>query len=155
MADITKDYPKSIYFNLPRRQVISVGNIYTGSENTFNYRFKSDKDTGRIHLWVWYGMKCFELSELVAEHEDDDSNEGWAKLIEALDYDYDDYKARIESGEVIGRPTYDDLRYDGPILSDEEIFAQEESEDEEYDSGFDGENDSEDDSGSDEDDKPE
>ena len=121
-------YQRSIYFKLPRRAIVSNGNIYTGSENTFNYRYKADKETHRIHLWVWYGMKCFELSEPVTEHEEDDTDDGWAKLTCALDYDYDDYKEKLASGEVKGRPTYDDLKYDGPILSDYEIFAEDEEE---------------------------
>ena len=129
MAEENKIIVRSIYFDLPRRKIISYGNIYTGSENTFNYRFKADKDTKRIHLWVWYGVKCFELSEPVTEHEEDDSDEGYAALANALDYDYDAYKEKLKSGEVTGRHTYEDRTRSGPVMSEYEIFAEDDSED--------------------------
>ena len=113
----------SIYFELPNRRIITRGNIYTGSENTFNYRLKSDKDAGRIHLWVWYGMKCFELSEPVSEHEEDDSEEGYTALVAELDSDYDIYRAALEKGEVQGRPTYLDHGKDSKIMSEYEMFS--------------------------------
>lgn len=117
-------YPKSIYFNLPNYRIIGVGNIYTGSENTFNYRFKLDKDADKIHLWVWYGMKCFELAEIAAEHEAENSEKGMSDLASVLDEEYDKYKAKLSAGEVKGRPTYEDRSDTGPVISDYELFGE-------------------------------
>ena len=129
MAGENSTAAKSIYFDIPRRKIISYGNIYTGSENTFNYRFKSDKETKRIHLWVWYGLKCFELSEPVSEHEEDDSDEGYAALVTALDYDYDTYRTALGKGEVQGRPTYIDRGKGTSIMSEYEIFSSNDKDD--------------------------
>lgn len=128
MAKEKVTYPKSIYFNLPNYSIIGNGNTYIGSENTFNYRFKLDKEADKIHLWVWYGMMCFDLAEIVAEHEAENSEKGMSDLAFAVDEDYDVYKAKLKSGEIKGRPTYEDREDTGPVLSDYEIFGEDEDE---------------------------
>ncbi len=124
MAQEKTSYPKSIYFKLPNYGIIRAGNTYIGSENTFNYRFKLDKDADKIHLWVWYGMKSFELSETVSEHEAENSEKGMSDLAAAVDEDYDVYKAKLKAGEIKGRRTYEDRENSGPVLSDYELFGE-------------------------------
>lgn len=124
MAEEKTVYPGSIYFKLPNYRIIMVGNTYTGSENTFNYRLKLDKDADRIHLWVWYGMTCFEKSDIVSEHDAENSEKGMSVLAAAVDEAYDIYKEKIKSGEIKGRPTYDSGDSSEPILSDYELFGE-------------------------------
>lgn len=124
MPEEKQTYPKSIYFKLPNYRIIGVGNTYTGSENTFNYRFKLDKEAGIIHLWIWYGMKCFELAEIVSEHEAENSEKGMSDLAIAVDEEYDVYKEKLKSGEVKGRRTYDSREDGEPVLSDYELFGE-------------------------------
>ena len=124
MAQEKTNYPKSIYFKLPNYRIIGVGNTYTGSETTFHYRLKLDKEADRIHLWVWYGMKCFGLSEIVNEHDAENSEKGMSDLAAAVDTEYDIYKEKLRSGEVKRRPTYDSGEDNEPVLSDYEIFGE-------------------------------
>ena len=92
------------YFDIPDVSLFLEGNTFTGSENTFNFRIEPSGDN--IKVFVWYGMKCFELSEPVTTHESGKSAEGLAELIKCIDDDYVKYLALVESGEVQSRRTY-------------------------------------------------
>ncbi|MBO6229676.1 MAG: hypothetical protein J6O50_03840 [Ruminiclostridium sp.] len=94
----------SAYFDIPDVSLFLEGNTFIGSENTFNFRIKPDGD--KLMSSVWYGMKCFELSEMSDEHEEEKSAEGLAALIHHIDGEYGKYMKLVESGEVKGRRTY-------------------------------------------------
>ncbi len=94
----------SAYFDIPDVSMFLEGNTYTGSENTFNYRISPADD--KLTSAVWYGLKCFELSEPVDTHEEDKTEEGLAALVRHIDNEYEKYTGLVASGEVAPRRTY-------------------------------------------------
>lgn len=94
----------SAYFDIPDISLFLEGNTFTGSENTFNYRIKPTDD--KLTSFVWYGMKCFELSEPSDVHEEEKSEEGLHALVHHIDTEYEKYRVLVSSGEVKGRRTY-------------------------------------------------
>jgi len=124
MAEEKPVYSRSIYFKLPNYRILMNGNTYTGSENTFNYRLKLDKDADRLRLWVWYGMTCFEKSDIAGERDAENSETGLSGLAAAVDEEYDIYKEKLKKGEIKSRPTY--IGGDGrtTALSDYYLFGE-------------------------------
>ena len=94
----------SAYFDIPDVSLFLEGNTFTGSENTFNFRISPDGD--KLTSNVWYGMKCFELSEMTDTHEEEKSGDGLTALIHHIDGEYEKYLKLIENGEIQGRRTY-------------------------------------------------
>ncbi len=103
MSDNAKKH-LSAYFDIPDVSLFLEGNTFTGSENTFNFRI--NPDGGNLISNVWYGMKCFELSEMTDTHEEEKSADGLAALIHHIDGEYEKYLKLIANGEVQGRRTY-------------------------------------------------
>lgn len=101
---IPEHLARSNYFRIPDVSYFEEKNPYIGSENTFNYRIKPADD--KLELSVWYGMKCFELSEICAEYEEELSAYGSSLIQIHLDDEYIIYKEKVENGEVAGRKTY-------------------------------------------------
>ncbi|HBI53062.1 MAG TPA: hypothetical protein DDX72_09835 [Ruminococcaceae bacterium] len=99
-------HKKSIsrYFDIPDVSLFTEGNTFTGSENTFNFRIKPDE--GSLRARVWYGMKCFELSESEEVCTSPADAEGLASLGEELDAQYEKYLSLVAEGKVAGRRTY-------------------------------------------------
>lgn len=91
-------------FYIPDVSLFTEGNIYTGSENTFNFRIGKEDD--RLKTRVWYGMKCFELSESSEVCDTEVTAEGIMQTGAALDAEYAKYLKKLESGETEGRRTY-------------------------------------------------
>ena len=94
----------SSYFDIPDVSLFLEGNTFIGSENTFNFRICPDGD--KLTSSVWYGLKCYELSEMTDLHEEEKSEEGLEALIHHIDGEYAKYMKLVESGEVAGRRTY-------------------------------------------------
>lgn len=103
MADAEKKQ-LSMFFDIPHISMFLEGNTFIGSENTFNFRIKPDGD--KLMSSVWYGLNCFELSEMADEHEEEKSDDGFKALIAHIDSEYEKYLKLVESGEVAGRRTY-------------------------------------------------
>ena len=61
---------------------------------------------GSIKARVWYGMKCFELSESEEVCTSPADAEGLASLGEGLDAQYEKYLSLVAEGKVAGRRTY-------------------------------------------------
>ncbi len=80
------------------------GNTFTGSENTFNFRIKPEEEN--LRSYIWYGMKCFESSEILDEYDAEKNADGLHALAEHIDSKYEEYRRKIASGEVTGRRTY-------------------------------------------------
>ena len=95
---------RSGYFYIPDLSWFTEGNPYIVSENTFNFILKPS-DEGLTAI-VWYGMKCFELSEPVCDKTAGKDDDGLTELAEFVDREFETYKGKIESGEVQGRRTY-------------------------------------------------
>ena len=103
MSDNAKKH-LSAYFDIPDVSLFLEGNTFTGSENTFNFRISPDGD--RLTSNVWYGMKCYELSEMADTHDEEKSADGLAALIHHIDGEYEKYQNLIANGEIAGRRTY-------------------------------------------------
>ena len=95
---------RSGYFDIPVLSWFSQGNQFTGSENTFNFRIKPNKE--KLNTYVWYGMSCFELAEPVGEKDGENTEDGLAAAVSFIDDEYEKYKEKLASGEVSGRRTY-------------------------------------------------
>ena len=94
----------SKHFDIPDVSLFTEGNTFTGSENTFNFRISPDGD--RIRAQVWYGMKCYDLSEAAEVCDAEPTYEGMTHIGETLDAEYEKYKEKLGTGEVEGRRTY-------------------------------------------------
>lgn len=94
----------SSYFYIPDVSLFLEGNPYILSENTFNCKIEPC-DEG-LKAIVWYGMKCFELSDHESEHTSEKSEAGLGELIGFIDGEYEKYKRKVDDGEVSGRRTY-------------------------------------------------
>ena len=95
---------RSGYFHVPDVSLFLQGNTYTCSENTFNFRIEPKADT--LSSSVWYGMKCYELSDITDTFDAEQSAEGLAVLLEHIDVEYEKYLEALSSGEIRGRRTY-------------------------------------------------
>lgn len=98
------DKRRSGYFYIPDLSWFTEGNPYIVSENTFNFILKPS-DEG-LTATVWYGMKCFELSEPVCDKTAGKDDDGLTELAEFVDREFEAYRGKVESGEVQGRRTY-------------------------------------------------
>lgn len=95
---------RSGYFYIPDLSWFTEGNPYIVSENTYNFILKpGDED---ITATVWYGMKCFALSEPVCDRSAPKNDAGLTELAEFVDHEYEMYNEKLKSGEVKGRRTY-------------------------------------------------
>ena len=103
MSD-TANKRRSGYFYIPDLSWFTEGNPYIVSENTYNFILRPGDDG--ITATVWYGMKCFELSEPVCDKTATKDDDGLTALAEFVDHEYDVYCEKLRSGEVAGRRTY-------------------------------------------------
>ncbi len=103
-SELFKRKSFSNFFYIPHISLFTEGNTYTGSENTFNYRIKPSDD--KLKLTVWYGMKCFELSESTAEYEEEMNEKGLSSIAAHIDSEFTEYRNKVDSGEIKGRRTY-------------------------------------------------
>lgn len=65
-------------FNIPEFEYFEMGGKYSGckrgmSRDDFNFRFDPKE---KLKAQIWYGLKCFDKSELVSEAEFDITKEG-------------------------------------------------------------------------------
>lgn len=66
-------------FNIPEFEYFEMGGKYSGckrglAQDDFNFRFTPKE---KLTAQVWYGLNCFDKSELVSEEEFDITREGW------------------------------------------------------------------------------
>lgn len=103
---MAEEHKKSIsrYFDIPDVSLFTEGNTFTGSENTFNFRIKPED--GSLKARIWYGMKCFELSETEEVCSVPADAGGLTELGETLDAQYEKYLKLLAEGQVEGRRTY-------------------------------------------------
>ena len=106
----------SHFFEIPDITMFTEGNTFTGSENTFNFRIKPEEEALRSYLW--YGMKCFESSEILDEYDAEKNADGLHALAEHIDLMYEEYREKVASGEVKGRRTYMNGQEKGIITAD-------------------------------------
>lgn len=66
----------------PSLEYLQNKNIYTGSYQKFNYRLAPTKET--IKVSFWYGLFCYDKSELVDEIEVELSDAGLNQAITEL-----------------------------------------------------------------------
>ena len=88
----------SKHFDIPYISLFTEGNTFTGSENTFNFRIFKDGD--RLKARIWYGMKCFELSETEEVCDTEPTQEGITRICGVLDAEYDKYLKKLAAGEA-------------------------------------------------------
>ena len=94
----------SSFFYIPDVSLFTEGNPYILSENSFNCRI-APCDEG-LRATVWYGMKCFELSEHESEQTEEKTEAGLGRLTGFIDSEYEKYKRGIADGTIQGRRTY-------------------------------------------------
>ena len=88
------------YFDLPTFSFFEQNNIWTGSMfRYFSYRIMpikrkpDDEKKSELHLYVWYGLECFDnVKSFVAEYSEDYSQEGLDAIIEKLSAEFEKYK---------------------------------------------------------------
>ena len=95
---------RSAHFYIPHISYFTEGNPYIGSNNTFNFRLAPKDD--EIKSFVWYGMKCFELSECVNESSAPKDDDGLTVLAQFVDKEYEAYLMKTADGTVKSRRTY-------------------------------------------------
>ena len=66
-------------FNIPEFEYFSMGGKYSGckrgtQQDDFNFRFTPD---GKLLAQTWYGINCFDKSELASEAEFDITRDGY------------------------------------------------------------------------------
>lgn len=104
-SEAKKEKIHSSYFYIPDVSLFLEGNPYILSENTFNCKIEPC-DEG-LKATVWYGMKCFELSEPASEHTAPEKSEaGLGEIIGFIDSEYEKYKNGVADGSIEGRRTY-------------------------------------------------
>lgn len=84
-------------FKIPEFEYFDMGGKYSGekrgtSEDHFNYRITPKDD---ITVQIWYGINCFELSELVSETVLEKTRDGYHAM---LDWIEKQYKIWLEAG---------------------------------------------------------
>ena len=91
-------------FRVPDISMFKEKNPYIGSENTFNYRISPADE--KLRAEIWYGMKCYESSEMVSTQEAELDENGLGALIVFLNDEFTKYTKLVDDGEVQGRRTY-------------------------------------------------
>lgn len=89
------DLPTFTFFNDENR------NIWTGSlYRDFSYRItpvvrgKDDEQKSELHVYVWYGVQCFDKTDkFIAEYSEEYSPEGLEACINDLTQEFDKFKA--------------------------------------------------------------
>jgi len=106
-------YDRSRHFDIPKFFYFEAKNSTVGGRNTFNYKIdpievqvSEDKKEKRFRSIVWYGALCSELAEIAAEKEFAFDEDGYKGMIYWIDEEYDKYAAKVASGEIESRRTF-------------------------------------------------
>ncbi len=86
-----------VYMDLPKFEYFDFGNVWKGSIlGDFNYKISPENkaEPPVIRMSIWYGDKCFELSEIEKEYTEDFSEQGYKALVDRLLAEVDDYRDR-------------------------------------------------------------
>jgi hypothetical protein len=73
-------------FDIPKYYYFEAGNSYLGSLNGMN--FKIDNTEEELVVYLYYGVKSFELSTPYTQKSFPKSEEGYAELIPWLENEY-------------------------------------------------------------------
>lgn len=77
-------------FNIPEFEYFEMGGKYSGckrgtAHDDFNFRFTPKE---KLTAQIWYGIKCFEKSELISESEFDITREGYHAACDWVEEQY-------------------------------------------------------------------
>ncbi len=98
------EYDRSRYFEIPKYFYFEVKNSSSGSINTFNYLITPTDES--LHVKIWYGLLCSELSEAAAEEDFEKSQEGYRRMVYWVDEQFEVYKEKLAAGEIESRRTF-------------------------------------------------
>lgn len=76
-------------FDLPQYYYFEAGNNYLGSLNGLNFKIDSNEN---LEIYLYYGIKCFELSETFKHKTFPNDKDGYADLISWLENEYLQHK---------------------------------------------------------------
>ncbi len=82
-----REYEKSRYFEIPKYFYFESKNTISGSSGSFNYIIGLTEDS--LHVKIWYGIYCSEISETAAEGDFEKSESGYRKMVCWLDEQYE------------------------------------------------------------------
>lgn len=69
-------------FDIPEYYYFKAGNDYIGSLNGLNFKITSGEN---LVVYVYYGVKCFELSEISQQQSFSQTKDGYKDLISWLE----------------------------------------------------------------------
>lgn len=72
-------------FDIPKYYYFEAGNNYIGSLNGMNFKIDN---TEELVVYLYYGVKCFELSTPYIQKSFLKSEEGYAELVSWLECEY-------------------------------------------------------------------
>ena len=86
-------------FKIPEFEYFSMGGKYSGckrgtKQDDFNYRFTPSKED--LLAQVWYGINCFEKSELVSESEFELTRDGFHAACDWVEEQFQVWKKEHE-----------------------------------------------------------
>lgn len=80
-------------FDIAKFNYFKSGNVFTGSKGQFNFRIAGENDL--LAVSVWYGLFCYEKSEIVAQNNFDFSADGLDEAIRWLENEYSVYQDSV------------------------------------------------------------
>ena len=77
-------------FDIAKFNYFNSGNVFTGSKEQFNFRIAGEEE--QLTVAVWYGLFCYDKSEIKARNSFEFSADGLDKAIRWLEEEYGVYK---------------------------------------------------------------